>query len=160
MAGPGPGKFVQAPLPNPSPPRWERVTEPNQDSQGRGLIWKALLPRAALAPLACPGLLSHALSGLKAALRAGFGYPLCPAKKDIGHDQPALGSRQRSDGEPRREVRVFQKTSLRSPLCKEGRCENPASANECREEVRSLLPRCFSDLRDEDIFQSRSDSFE
>jgi hypothetical protein len=47
---------------------------------GEGLTWNALLPRAALAgdgghPLACPGLLYHAPSGLKAHSPCGFPLP-------------------------------------------------------------------------------------
>jgi hypothetical protein len=53
---------------------------------GEGLIWNALLPRAALAQLACPGLLSHAPSGLKARSPCWFPLPPVSSEKDMGHD--------------------------------------------------------------------------
>ena len=76
--------------PTPLPRAGSGLRNTRKIRRGEGLIWEALLPRAALARLACPGLLSHALSGLKARSLCGFRLPPVSSEKDMGHDQ-ALG---------------------------------------------------------------------
>ena len=86
------GTICSWPTPNPSPPRWERVTEVTHDSRGRGAILERSLTQGGARsdggqPLACPGLLSHAPSGLKARSPCCFPLPPVSSEKDIGHDQ-------------------------------------------------------------------------
>ena len=51
---------------------------------GEGLIWNALLPGAALAQLACPGLLSHAPSRAEGPLSVLVSVTPCVQRKGYG----------------------------------------------------------------------------
>ena len=75
------GGLFEAPTPQPSPPRWERVATLHCRLAGERAICQAQLPRAAVALLPCPGLPSNAPLGLKTRSPCDSPYPLCPAEK-------------------------------------------------------------------------------
>src|SRR5512138_3042719 len=75
------GDLFEAPTPQPSPPRWERVAKLHSRFAGERALCKDLLPRAAVARLPCPGLRSYAPLGLKTSSPCDSPYPLCPAEK-------------------------------------------------------------------------------